>query len=85
MMQGSELPNPSMVASRDLPSAHELPSSPPTLPRLAHPFSESEDTTGQARMRSTTGTAVRSVPQVVCRIVPGSVPIQVLYVLIVIF
>ena len=83
MMQGLELFNPSLVASTDLLPARELPSSPPTPPGPSHHFPEPEDTTGQARMRSTTGTGVRVGPRVFCSILPasatitGSAPIQV--------
>ena len=83
MTQGLELPNLSLVASTNLLPTHKLPSSPPTTLRPSHHFLEAEDTTGQARMRSTTGTIVRVGPRIFCNTLPASttitnsVPIQI--------
>ena len=69
-MQGLELPNPPLLASTDLPPAcDQPPSPPPTPPGPAHNFPEPEDTTGQARQRTATGSGTRMGPRVLCRVV----------------
>ena len=68
-MQGLELPNPPLLASTDLPPACDQPPSPPTPPGPVHDFPEPEDTTGQARQRTITGSSTRMGPRVLCRIV----------------
>ena len=73
-MQGLQLPNPPLLAATDLPPAHQQPLSPPTPPGPFHEFSEPEDTTGQARRRTTTGSGTRGGPRVLCSVASGSTP-----------
>ena len=61
-MQGLELPSPPLLASTDLPPACDQPPSPPTPPGPAHNFPEPEDTTGQARQRTATGSGTQMGP-----------------------
>ena len=75
-MQVLELPEPSLVASTNLPPACDLPLCPPTPPGPLHEFPEPEDTTGQARVRATTGFSARVGTQVLCRVVAAPVMID---------
>ena len=71
-MQGLYLPNPPPVATTDLPPAQEQPLAPPTPPGPSHQFAEPEDTTGQARIRTSTGLGTRVGPRVLVSVVAAS-------------
>ena len=73
-MQGLELPAPPLLVETDLLPAHEQPLTPPTPPGPVHNFPELEDTTGQARRRTTTGSGTHRDPRVLVTVLPAPTP-----------
>ena len=72
-MQRLELSTPPLLATTDLPPANVLPLAPLTPAWPSHDFSETEDTTGQARQRvATPGLGTHAGPQVLVSAAPVS-------------
>ena len=67
---GLDLSLPPLCAQEDLPTAHDLPLSPPTPPTPSHQFSEPESTCEHEGIRTAADIGTHMGPQMLCTVLP---------------